>query len=187
MEQILRDGKVYELMERVDADLAARAGAEGCVHCGGRLHRGDYRRKPRRGPANWDRRHSFCCDRDGCRKRKTPPSVRFLGRKVYVGVVVVLVAAMMHGASEQRVKRLREVLGIDRRTLSHWRKWWTETFGQSDFWKGERGRLREPVRVDRMPLSLVEVFAAGHREGLLKLMKFLSPITTGSCPGVPAM
>ena len=187
MEKLLQDGKVYELLERVDAELAARAGAEDCVHCGGRVHRADYGRKPRRGPARWDRRDSFCCSREGCRKRKTPPSVRFLGRKVYVSVVVVLVAAMMRGPSEARVARLREALGIDRRTLSHWRKWWTETFGQSGFWKGERGRFRQPVRVDRLPLSLVDVFAAGQREGLLKLMKFLSPITTGSCLGVRAM
>lgn len=187
MEQILQDGKVYELLERVDADLAARAGSEGCVHCGGRVHRADYGRKPRGGPARWDRRDSFCCERDGCRKRKTPPSVRFLGRKVYVGVVVVLVAAMVQGANASRVARLREALGIDRRTLSHWRTWWTETFVESGFWQGERGRFRRAVDTARMPLSLVEVFAAGQREGLLKLLKFLSPITTGSCPGVIAM
>jgi hypothetical protein len=30
----------------------------------------------------------------GCRRRRTPPSVRFLGRRVYVGFV--LVAAMQH-------------------------------------------------------------------------------------------
>ena len=186
MEQILHDQKVYELLERVDADLAARACATGCAHCGGDLHRGDYPRKPRGGPA-WDRRDSFCCEREGCRKRTTPPSVRFLGRKVYVGVVVVLVAAMVQGPSAPRVERLREALGIDRRTLLRWRAWWTETFGQSGFWKGEGGRFRQPIQVARLPLALVEVFAAEQRAGLLKLMQFLSPITTGSCPGVRAM
>ena len=60
-------------------------------------------------------------------------SVRFLGRKVYVGVVVVLVSAMMHGLSEGRVKRLWQVLRIDRRTLQHWREWWIRTFVRSDF------------------------------------------------------
>jgi hypothetical protein len=38
-------------------------------------------------------RFSFCCDRDGCRNRATPPSVRFLGRKVYLGAVVMLISA----------------------------------------------------------------------------------------------
>ena len=49
-------------------------------------------------------------------------SVRFLGRKVYVGIVVVLVSAMDHGLKPERVQVLRESLGIDRRTLQHWRK-----------------------------------------------------------------
>jgi hypothetical protein len=186
MEKILRDRRVYELLEEVDRDLALKAQEFGCEHCEGVLHRGDYARKPRGGPG-WEKRHSFCCSREGCRKRKTPISVRFLGRKVYVGVVVVLVSAMMQGLSEGRVKRLRQELGIDRRTLSHWREWWREKFVQGRFWRGERGRLRRPIREEQIPLGLVEAFGAWQREGLLKLMKFLSPITTVSCKGVSAM
>jgi hypothetical protein len=113
--------------------------------------------------------------------------VRFLGRKVYVGVVVVLVSAMMQGLSEGRVKRLRHALDIDRRTLGHWREWWMRTFVRGVFWKAERGRFRPPVVKERMPLGLVEAFGAWQREGLVNLMKFLSPITTSSCRGVLAM
>ena len=69
----------------VDKDLAATTKKQGCS-CGGRLHCANYPRKPRGGcenlPQSYDYRLSFCCDRDGCRKRTTPPSVRFLGRKV---------------------------------------------------------------------------------------------------------
>jgi hypothetical protein len=191
MHKLLTDCKLHQWQERVDKDLAETARAQGCMHCGAPVHRGDYARKPRGGLGSvvkdWNRRESFCCSREGCRKRKTPPSVRFLGRKVYVGVVVVLMAAMMHGPSEARVARLREALGIDRRTLSHWRRWWTGTFVQSGFWKGERSRLPRALDEGRMPLSLVGVFGAGHREGLLKLLEFLSPITTHSCPEIPAM
>jgi hypothetical protein len=186
MEKILRDRRVYELLEKVDRDLALKAQAGRCEHCGGALHRGDYARKPRGGPA-WDKRYSLCCSREGCRKRKTPPSVRFLGRKVYVGVVVVLVSAMMQGLSEGRVKRLRQALEIDRRTLGHWREWWMRTFARGVFWRAERGRFRPPVIEERMPLGLVEAFGAWQREGLVNLMKFLSPITTSSCRGVLAM
>ena len=39
------------------------------------------------------RRFSLCCGREGCRKRATPPSLRFLGRRVYL-CAVVLVASM---------------------------------------------------------------------------------------------
>ena len=186
MEKILQDKRIYEFLEKVDKDLASAAKAEGCEHCGGLLHRGDYSRKPRGGPA-WDKRHSFCCSREGCRKRKTPPSVRFLGRRVYVGVVVVLVTAMIHGLSEQRVERIRQVLEIDRRTLKHWRNWWARTFVAGGFWKAERSRFRQPIAEGQMPLGLVEVFGAQKKEGLVKLMKFLSPITTNSCKGVVGM
>lgn len=117
MEKLLKDGRLFKLLEKADWDMAEEAAAEGCGHCGEeKLHRGDYPRKPRGGP-RWDRRYSFCCSKGSCRKRKTPPSVRFLGRKVYVSVVVVLVSAMMHGLKPKRVELLREALDIDKRTL----------------------------------------------------------------------
>ena len=80
------------------------------------MHRAFYPRKPRGlFEAEWaeSRRHSFCCGREGCRKRHTPSSVRFLGRRVYVGVVVV-VAALRHGVTAARFRVLREKLGINR-------------------------------------------------------------------------
>jgi hypothetical protein len=45
------------------------------------------------GPARLGREHdqrfSFCCAVDGCRSRATPPSLRFLGPKVYIAAIVV--------------------------------------------------------------------------------------------------
>lgn len=73
------------------------------------MHRADYDRKPRGGPEHWSERHSFCCDQDGCRRRHTPPSVRFLGRKVYVGFVVVLKTALHQGLNAARLAQLRTV------------------------------------------------------------------------------
>lgn len=180
MEKLLQDGRLYVFLEQVDRDFAAEAGARGCEHCGAALHRGDYSRKPRGGPS-WDRRYSFCCSRDGCRKRKTPPSVRFLGRKVYVGIVVVLVSAMMHGPTDRRLEWLRQELPIDRRTLKRWLQWWTQIFVQYAFWKAQCGRFAQRMSEAPMPLVLVEAFGAQQIEGLEKLMRFLSPITTGSC------
>lgn len=180
MEKLLQDGRLYAFLEQVDKDFASEVQSRGCEHCGAALHRGDYSRKPRGGPS-WDRRFSFCCSREGCRKRATPPSVRFLGRKVYVGIVVVLVSAMMHGPSDRRLERLRQELPIDRRTLKRWLQWWTQIFVHLAFWKSQRGRFARRMAEARMPLELVEAFGAQQVEGLVKLMKFLSPITTGSC------
>ena len=184
--EIFRDRRLHEFLEKVDRDLASQAQSGGCDHCGAVLHRGDCSRKPRGGPS-WDKRLSFCCSRDGCRKRKTPPSVRFLGRKVYVGFVVVLIAAMMHGPSDGRLQQLCRVLSIDRRTLKCWRQWWRDIFVQCAFWQAARGRFARRLTEGQMPLSLVQAFDAWQIDGLVKLMKFISPMTTVSCGEVLAM
>lgn len=177
MESLLQDGKLHRLLEKVDQDLAEEAREGGCRDCGNKVHRADYERKPRGGPAEWDKRHSFCCARDGCRRRLTPPSVRFLGRKVYVGVIVVLISAMQYGLKAKRVEALREALGIDIRTLRRWREWWLSTFIASPFWKQAKARFMSPLDERKMPLSLVNAFGQPARERVLKLLKFLSPIT----------
>jgi hypothetical protein len=174
----LADQHLFQLLEKVDADLTAKARLEGCLLCGGALHRSDYDRKPRGGP-QWDTRFSLCCAREGCRRRHTPPSVRFLGRRVYAGLVVVLVSAMIHGLKPPRVQRLREVLGIDRRTLERWRQWWLGLFVGSSFWREARARFMPPLCPKTLPLPLCLSFAVeDRRDRLLDLLRFLAPITT---------
>jgi hypothetical protein len=175
----LADQKLLQLAEKIDIDLTEEARSKGCLLCGGALHRSDYDRKPRGGP-QWDIRFSLCCAKEGCRKRHTPPSVRFMGRRVYAGLVVVLVSAMAHGLTPERVKSLREALGIDRRTLERWRQWWLGTFLESSFWREARARFMPPLCRKTMPLSLCQSFEVQRRDRLLDLLKFLAPITTPS-------
>jgi len=173
----LADQWLFQLQEKVDADLTEKARSKGCLLCGGRLHRSDYGRKSRGGP-QWDVRFSLCCAREGCRRRHTPPSVRFMGRRVYAGLVVVLVSAMVHGLKPERVRMLRETLGIDRRTVERWRQWWLGVFPESSFWREARARFMPPLCLKTMPLSLCESFEVERRDRLLDLLKFLAPITT---------
>jgi hypothetical protein len=149
----LADQRLHQLLEKVDADLAQEACQQGCLHCHGKLHRADFDRKPRGGP-QWDRRLSFCCAQEDCRRRRTPESVRFLGRRVYAGLVVVLVTVMIHGLKPARVRRIRETLQIDWRTLKRWRQWWLDNFVRSSFWKAARARFMPLVCEQRLPLSL---------------------------------
>lgn len=173
----LADQQLYQLLEKVDVDLTEEARQRGCLLCGGRLHRSDYDRKPRGGP-QWELRFSLCCARKGCRRRNTPPSVRFMGRRIYAGLVVVLVSAITHGLKPERVQRLREVLRIDRRTLERWRQWWLGRFVDSSFWREARARFLPPLCQKTIPLSLCLRFAVQRRSRLLELLKFLAPITT---------
>jgi hypothetical protein len=180
----LADQELYQLLEKVDADLAEAARLEGCRHCGGKVHRADYERKPRGGP-HWNQRLSFCCAQEGCRRRCTPASVRFLGRRVYPALVVVLVSAMVHGLSADRVRRLREWLGIDGRTLGRWRHWWLETFRRSRFWKAARARFLPPVEERTLPWSLCLRFVTERRDRLLDLLGFLAPLSSPVAGQVP--
>jgi hypothetical protein len=171
--------RATSVLEKADSDLAQKVQAARCVHCTGRLDRSDYERKPRGGPEHWNQRESFCCAQDGCRKRHTPPSVRFFGRKVYVGTVVILISAMRYGLNPGAARLLGEKLGVDRRTLQRWRCWWLDTFVQSPFWKAVRARFMPSVCEKTLPASLCEAF---DLDRLGDLLKFLAPITTGSMP-----
>jgi hypothetical protein len=164
----------------IDQDLAKSARQKACP-CGGRLHSAKYPRKPRGSdnlPEQYGSRLSFCCDRDGCRKRVTPPSVRFLGRKVYLGAVVILVAAMRQGPSPRRVHELFQLFGADRQTIARWQVFWQECFPQTRFWKIARSRFVPPLASVALPLSLLEAFLVGDDPGHWgRLLLFLSPIT----------
>lgn len=131
--------------------------------------------------AEYGRRESLCCAREGCRRRTTPPSLRFLGRRVYLAAMVVLVSAMTAGVTERRASQLRALAGVDGRTLERWRAWWLETFPRTAFWKAARARLRHPVDERRLPASLLERFGDDAQgEGVVRCLRFLAPITTSS-------
>jgi hypothetical protein len=178
---LFRNASFWAFLLSVDKDLAETARQQACP-CGGRLHSAKYPRKPRGSdidlPKEYDRRLSFCCGRDGCRKRLTPPSVRFLGRKVYLAAVVVLVAAMRQGPSPPRVRELSQRFGADRRTIARWKVFWEELFPQTQFWKTARGLLK-PGSVEVLPLSLLKAFLMDDDpcKNWRRLLLFLSPIT----------
>jgi hypothetical protein len=184
--ELLRDASFWRFLFSIDQDLANAAGKETCP-CGGRLHRANYPRKPRGSPAalpeQYRFRFSFCCDRDGCRKRVTPPSVRFLGRKVYLGAVVILVSAMQQGPSRWRVHELSRLFGADRRTISRWQAFWRAHFRRTAFWKVARAQIVLVAQIIALPLSLLEAFIDRddaddvQRQGWKRLLCFLSPIT----------
>jgi hypothetical protein len=183
-QSVLTDVRLFEMLWRVDQDLAREAQAEGCRRCGGRLDRADYARKPRGVPAELGAEHakrrSFCCAAEGCRRRSTPPSVRFLGRRVYVGAAIVGITVLRPGAQRAEARALRAWLGVSARTLARWRRWWREVFAASTFWRTARGRLRTPVPADALPGALLRRFAGDLQTQLIAGLRFLAPITTAA-------
>ena len=183
----LNDSRFYQFLFRIDQDSAAEAQAGGCS-CGGVLHSARYPRKPRgiRGvlDESYQTRLSFCCAMEGCRRRCTPPSVRFLGRKVYLGVIVILSTAMEHGLTPKRRQRLIEALDIWPQTLSRWRQWWRETFPTSHCWQAERGHFIPPVDCSQLPGALLDRLAGDDlQQRLCQFLHLLIPMTTPSWSG----
>lgn len=184
-QELLSDARFHQLLLEFDADLAAAARAGKCVLCRSVMHCANYRRKLR-GPLarllsdEQCVRFSVCCSRRRCRKRKTPPSLRFLGRKAYLAAMVVLIAAMQHGATAVRVQRLSAMFGVSRRTVARWRSWWLTAFAAGRFWQAARGLFMPPVDQECLPASLFERFKGGLEERVVALLRFLGPISGGA-------
>lgn len=182
LHEIVLDVSFFELLAKYDEGLAIERRARGCAHCGGTLHVSRYARKPRGavvelGP-EYEWRWSFCCSREGCRKRCTPVSVRYFGRRVYLGSVLVLVSALLNGLSPRRVARLHGELGVGLRTLRRWRKWWREEFCRTTFWRGARGRFGAGLEDTSLPGALLERFPGAGEERLRGALSFLSALTS---------
>jgi len=76
----------------IDIALAQKVKEQGCLHCGGALHQANY---PRIGfgvtaqiTPIYTCRFSYCYA--NCRRRATPPSVRFFGRRRYISTLFIL-------------------------------------------------------------------------------------------------
>lgn len=181
----------------------------GCVVCGGALHRSNYPRKARgfgpgidaeclAGEPGPDLRLSFCCEREGCRTRHTPASVRFLGRRVYAAIFVVVAMAWCHmgarathpaadgeasvgaptvEAPAEVAGRPAPAVGASPRTLGRWRRWWGEEFPASDVWRAAQGRLLPPVDAAALPGSLLPRFGETAQEQVLGVLRLLLPLT----------
>jgi hypothetical protein len=113
-------------------------------------------------------RLSTCCR--CCRKRVTRPSVRFLGRKVYAGAIVILATMSVL------------VCGAAGRTLARWRAWWTTVLPTTTFWQAACGRLVPAVPTGRPAGALLERFEQSCRgatpEALVGTLRFLQPVSS---------
>lgn len=176
--EIFSNASFPDALLALDRELAAEAKARGCPRCHGVLDVADYPRKPRGGPFALDEAHSFrlslCCRRDGCRLRVTPPSVRFLGRRVYLSVVVLLCGLLQQEPASWRVDALRRKVGADRRTLERWRRWWVEQLGRSRVFEIGRADFMPPPDAAKLPRSLLDSFVGSASERLVHALRWLA-------------
>jgi hypothetical protein len=183
--ELFGDVRFFELLLRVDEERAAKVQASGCPHCAGPLHAAHFERKPRGAllkadapPEGFAVRFDWCCGE--CRRRTLPPSVRFLGRKVYVAVANALATVLVRGEDRDAVRLLRHELGASWSTLRRWRAWWQGLVGSAP-WQRLRGQL--PVDLDEggLPGSLLERLSGSSAERMLALLRLLA----FEAPGFP--
>ncbi len=157
-------GEFFARLTEADEKIARQVAAAGCRYCGGPLHQGNYARKARgaeiAGAGEASRlRHSLCCGRRGCRRRALPPSLRFLGRRVYLEAVVLIATALTLVMPALRAVRVET--GVPVRTLRRWRSWWADVFPKLDAWTIMRALFVPPAPDEaNLPKSLLERLAA---------------------------
>jgi hypothetical protein len=162
-------GRLLEL----DLQIAKIIEERGCPVCAGVLDASHYRRKPRGVESISDResiRLSYCCREDGCRKRVTPPSLRFLARKVYWAGVVIL-SATVHWPE----------LGLEvcQQTRARWRGFWARVFSGSAFAKSAKAGLSPGMdfSVDGI-LSGLGGVRQGFEDSFQNVLRFFTPLST---------
>jgi hypothetical protein len=196
------DDKFFVILVKEDAHRATASQKAGCPFCGGRLDRADYPRKPRGAVAgeSLDRRISLCCGREGCRRRVTPASLVFMGRRLYLAVVVLVetlreAARVLAGASPAPPTAPQSPAPVvpraapttpragcaPSRTVRRWLLWFRTTLPQSPMFQAARGVLWPPLESEKeLPQGLVQRLGDGQSwvQSLVATLRFLSPLST---------
>ncbi len=178
----LTDVLFYNSLLALDRLIAEQIRQSGCLFCHGNLHQSHFPRKPRGVPkdthSDYPIRFSYCCGIEGCRKRFTPPSMRFLSRKVYASVIIFLVFLLKSKTDELKVEELNLLLGtsLSVETVRRWRNFWVKEVSQSRTWK--RAAFSHVMAL-RLPVSLLDVFQQGFNRSLQMALKWILPLTSG--------
>ena len=178
---------------QLDFEYAQKYKSQGSPCCGAALHVSNFKRNPRGIGVDiledlegyeleWELRYSFCCSK--CRKRFTPASFRFLGRKHYWGWLLLIQCALAGGvfAQQQLKKKLQAYqIGLDQRTLERWLAWWESVVGNSPFWKSFKGRFMAPIDPKYIPAGLLcRIFERAKEDlqmTLTEVLGHLRPLT----------
>ena len=135
---------------------------------------GYYDRKPR-GGSQWTLRFSFCCDQEGCRRRHTPPSVRFHGA---AGLCRAGGGAGVGNGPRAKAPTgaaLREAWGSTAARWSGGGNGGWAPFVDSSFWKEARARFMPPLCHNTMPLSLCEALRSSGATAYWTCSNFCLP------------
>lgn len=179
----LLDASFHNKLYDIDQETAKVARCQGCPHCGGELHQANY---PRIGfgihrqlAGFYALRLSFCCAQ--CRRRTTPPSIRFFGQRRFISTAFILLCALRLSPSDKHQEQLVRRLGLtfSLSTWKRWRAWWKQQFLQTHFWIAAKSHLVLISTQPPLPKALLRHFSGKHslQQRLILLLQWISPLS----------
>lgn len=174
---------IFKQLYKLDQEIAKELQKKGCIFCGSKLDVANYMRKPRgideEIPEEMQIQFSLCC-RD-CRKRAKPISLRFLGPKVYIFLVVIKAMVEFNHQKSCNYQVLKDRYGVTHRTVNRWQNFWKKCVPVGDFFKRIAGILPLPIDTSGMPNYILKQFKkTNEAEGIsyVKTVSFLSPLSS---------
>jgi hypothetical protein len=159
------DEAIFQLLREIDHSHFKEIKEKGCPKCAGPLDTANYRRKTRGMGMESELRYSLCCRSEGCRRRCTPRSLRFLGRKVYAAWVVIV--------GLDFAKELGLTRQVARQTLARWRGFWEKQLSEASlFLRRARGYLQPGSQFAPTPGSLLNHFGFPAQDSWIPILRF---------------
>lgn len=167
MHLLSADDAFFQSLRALDFELFLAAKSKPCALCGGRLDTSHFPRKPRGAGEQESLRFSLCCRKEGCRDRVTPPSLRFLGRKVYSSWVVILAA--------EYCRDLGLAGKISRQTIGRWKSFWRARLAETHpFMRWARSLLPPGTPSSCLPSACLGALGFPAREAWVVILRFFS-------------
>jgi hypothetical protein len=172
MKPLPSDEAFSQRLRERDHALFLKLKGKPCPQCKAPLDTSNFPRKTRGMGDEDETRFSLCCRRVGCRHRVTPPSLRFLDRKVHAAWRVIMVHAF------------RETLGIApgiaRQTLARWQNFWKQTLQEkAPFMRWARASGQLPLSINDSPslLSVLQALGFPTEEAWVRCLEFFTRFT----------
>jgi hypothetical protein len=106
-----------------------------------------------------------------------PPSCRFMGRKVYWYIVILIILSNWQNKETTNIFKLSKLFDVSRNTIPRWIAFFQDIFPSSHQWKRIRGKVAAFIKNNELPSNLVNHFSnlkSCAKDALISCLKFLS-------------
>ena len=116
-----------------------------------------------------------------------PPSCRFMGRKVYWHIVILIIISDWQNKVISIFKQSK-LFGVSRNTIDRWVAFYQDIFPSSPQWQRIRGQVAASIKNNKLPANLINYFLSFKscaKDALVSCLKLLSQ-GSGFCQKIRA-